>query len=69
MLVPIEIIDFDSVTIGHFNWLVDDKLISVIRIVGTTKNGKNVDRLFKQDFNISNALDILLEDVNKRMRK
>ena len=59
MLYPIQTQEFKNVTIGYFDWVVEDKMVRVIRIVGK-KNGFIFDKLFKLDMPISKVFEELL---------
>lgn len=61
MLYPTKTIDFKNLTIGYFDWVVEDKIVTVIRVVGVRKDKKIVDQVFKLDLKASKVVDILLK--------
>jgi len=65
MLIPLEVLDFEFCTIGYFQWIVRNKSIRVVRIVGKTKDGHCIDWLFKPNRKISTAVNKILTQTEK----
>jgi len=61
MMYPIETQDFKNITLGYFDWVVKNKIVRVIRVVGRRKDDKIIDYVFKLDLRIKEVIDLLLK--------
>ncbi len=64
MLNPIKVEEFDKVTIGYFDWLVDKKYQRVIRFVGMV-DGKCIDQVFQPGVPIGLAVHQIIDTVKR----
>ena len=62
MLIPIDVKNFKSLSIGYFRWVCDDKILEVVRFAGEFEDGKLFDHLFKPELTLDKVMVEILKE-------
>ena len=68
--MPLALLDsltFKRCTIGYFHWIVEDRIVKVVRVCGETEDGCMVDWIFMPRCRVSTLVNKIL--LHKKKEK